>query len=226
MNSPLIRILIVDDHAIVREGYRSLLEKQPRMQVVGEAADGMEAYARFKDILPDVVIMDLSMRGQGGLEAIARICQRHASARILVFSMHENPAFAVQAARAGAKGYVTKSSDSGVLLRAIYDVYEGRLALSPDIAQALARSKLGGEHEALTELTVREFEILRMLVEARSTDEIASALHISPKTVSNCHYHVKKKLGVATDIELMRLALRLNVVELLESSTAGRGPDV
>src|SRR6476469_5631361 len=132
MNNRVIRIMIVDDHAIVREGYRSLLEKQPRMQVVGEAADGMEAYARFKDILPDVVIMDLSMRGQGGLEAIARICQRHASAKILVFSMHENPAFAVQATRAGAKGYITKSSDSDVLLRAIYDESEGRLALSPD----------------------------------------------------------------------------------------------
>lgn len=211
----VIKVLIVDDHAIVREGYRSLLEKQPRMRVVGEAADGIEAYARFKELAPDVVIMDLSMRGQGGLEAIGRICQRHADAKVLVFTMHENPAFAVQATRAGAKGYVTKSSDSSVLIRAVHDVYEGRLALSPDIAQALARSKLDGQHEVLGGLTVREFEVLRMLVEARPTDEIAKALYISPKTVSNCHYQIKRKLGVATDIELMRLALQLDVAVLL-----------
>ncbi|MBI3529122.1 MAG: response regulator transcription factor [Betaproteobacteria bacterium] len=216
MNSQSIRILLVDDHAIVREGYRSLLEKQPGMQVVAEAADGDAAYARFQETSPDVVIMDLSMPGQGGLEAIVRICKRLPSARILVFSMHQNPTFAIQATQAGAKGYVTKSSNPDTLIRAVYDIYRGRHALSPDIAQALALSKLGGEHEALAELTVREFEILRMLVEAQATDEIARALHISPKTVSNCHYQIKKKLGVATDIELVRLALRMNVVDLLE----------
>lgn len=216
MNSQSIRILLVDDHAIVREGYRSLLEKQPGMQVVAEAADGDAAYARFQETSPDVVIMDLSMPGQGGLEAIIRICKRLPSARILVFSMHQNPTFAIQATQAGAKGYVTKSSNPDTLIRAVYDIYRGGHALSPDIAQALALSKLGGEHEALAELTVREFEILRMLVEAQATDEIARALHISPKTVSNCHYQIKKKLGVATDIELVRLALRMNVVDLLE----------
>lgn len=211
-----IRILLVDDHAIVREGYRSLLEKQPGMQVVAEAADGASAYARFQETSPDVVIMDLSMPNQGGLEAIARICLRRPGARILVFSMHQNPMFAVKATQAGAKGYVTKSSSPDILIRAVRDVYGGRHALSPDIAQALALSKLGGEHEALAELSVREFEILRMLVEAHSTDAIAQALHISPKTVANSHYQIKKKLGVATDIELMRLAVRMNVVNLLE----------
>jgi two-component system, NarL family, invasion response regulator UvrY len=216
MSGQTIRILLVDDHAIVREGYRSLLEKQPRMQIVGEAGDGNEAYERAQATSPDVIIMDLSMPGQGGLEAISRICQRFRDARILVFSMHQNPTFAVQAARAGAKGYVTKSSPPDVLVRAVYDVHNGRHVLSPDIAQAIALSKLGGTHGPLEELTVREFEILRMLVEAQSAEEIATALHISPKTVSNCHYQIKKKLGVATDIELVRLALRLNVIELLE----------
>jgi two-component system, NarL family, invasion response regulator UvrY len=207
---------LVDDHAIVREGYRSLLEKQPQMEVVGEAANGNEAYEQCLGMLPDVVIMDLSMPDQGGLEAISRIHQRFRDVRILVFSMHQNPAFAVQAARAGAMGYVTKSSAPDVLLRAVDDVFAGRHVLSPDIAQMLAMSKLAGEHGPLENLTVREFEILRMLVEARSTEEIAEALHISPKTVSNCHYQIKSKLGVATDIELVRLALRLNVVDLLQ----------
>lgn len=216
MTDARIRILIADDHAIVREGYRSLLEKQPGMQVVAEATDGASAYARFQETSPDVIIMDLSMPGQGGLEAIVRIRQRLPDARILVFSMHQNPAFAIKATQAGARGYVTKSSSPDILIRAVYDVYRGRHALSPDIAQALALSKLGGEHEALADLSVREFEILRMLVEANSTEDIARALRISPKTVSNCHYQIKKKLGVATDIELVRLAVRMNVLDLLD----------
>jgi two-component system, NarL family, invasion response regulator UvrY len=215
MSSRSIRILLVDDHAIVREGYRSLLEKQQGMKVVAEAEDGNQAYERAQTSSPDVIIMDLSMPGQGGLESIARICARLPDVRILVFSMHQNPAFAIQATRAGAKGYVSKSSPPDVLIRAVHDVFNGGHALSSDIAQALALSKLGGEHGALEELTVREFEILRMLVEAQSTDEIARALHISLKTVSNCHYQIKKKLGVTTDIELVRLALRLDVVDLL-----------
>ena len=216
MSAQSIRIMLVDDHAIVREGYRSLLEKQPGLRVVGEAEDGNQAYENAQLSSPDVIIMDLSMPGQGGLEAIARIRSRLPDVRILVFSMHQNPTFAIQATRAGAKGYVSKSSPPDVLIRAVYDVFDGRHALSSDIAQALALSKLGGEHGALEELTVREFEILRMLVEAHSADDIARALHISPKTVSNCHYHIKRKLGVATDIELVRLALRLDVVDLLE----------
>jgi two-component system, NarL family, invasion response regulator UvrY len=215
MSSHSIRILLVDDHAIVREGYRSLIEKQPGMRIVGEAEDGNEAYGRSQTTSPDVIIMDLSMPGQGGLEATSRICARLPAVRILVFSMHLNPAFAIQAMHAGAMGYVSKSSPPEVLIRAVYDVFNGRHVLSADIAQALALSKLGGEHGALDELTVREFEILRMLVEAQSTEDIAKTLYISPKTVSNCHYHIKKKLGVATDIELVRLALRLNVIDLL-----------
>jgi two-component system, NarL family, invasion response regulator UvrY len=212
---PDIKILIVDDHAIVREGYRSLLEKQPGMRVVGEASNGAIAYTRFQETAPDVVIMDLSMPEQGGLEAIVRICQRDPAARILVFSMHENPAFAVQATRAGAKGYITKGSEPETLIRAVHDVYRGKHVLSPDIAQALALTKLGGEGEVLAKLTVREFEILRMLVEARSTEDIAQELRISPKTVSNSHYHIKKKLGAASDIELVRIALRTNIIDLL-----------
>jgi len=216
--SESIRILLVDDHAIVREGYRSLLEKQSGMEVVSEATDGAEAYSRFKDCNPDIVVMDISMPGQGGLEAIVRIKQRRPDAKILVFSMHQNPSFAVQATRAGALGYVTKSSSPDVLIRAIHDVYAGRLTLSADIAQALALEKLGGDSIALQELTVREFDILRMLVDARSTDDIAQTLNISPKTVANSHYIIKRKLGVTSDIELTRLAIKMNIINLLDLS--------
>lgn len=217
MTSPAcITILLVDDHAIVREGYRSLLAKQPDLKVVAEAVDGIQAYQRFKEYMPDVVIMDLSLPGQGGLEAIARIRQRCADAKVLVFSMHQNPTLARKAARAGALGYVTKSSSPDVLLRAIGEVYAGRHSLSADIAQALALEQLDSERIALNKLTVREFEVLRQLAEARSTEDIARSLNLSPKTVSNCHYLIKRKLGVATDIELTRLAIRMNVISLSE----------
>jgi len=215
-NKTTISILLVDDHAIVREGYRALLAKQPHLRVIAEAEDGLQAYQRFKEYSPDVVITDLSLPGMSGLELIARIKQRANHARILVFSMHQNPSFAVQASRAGALGYVSKSSPPDVLLRAIGEVYQGRHTLSADIAQALALEKLGTERLALETLTVREFEILRLLVEARTVDEIAQTLNISPKTVSNCHYLIKRKLGVANDIELTRLAIRFNVINLLD----------
>jgi len=215
-----INILLADDHAIVREGYRSLLQKQPGLKVIAEAADGVEAYTLFKSCAPDVVIMDLSLPGPSGLTTIARIKQRNADARILVFSMHQHPSFAVQAMRAGALGYVTKSSAPEVLVRAVYEVYQRRPALSADIAQALALEKLGADRNALETLTAREFEILRLLVEAKTPEVIAQTLNISTKTVLNCHYLIKRKLGVASDIELTRLAIKMNVIDLLELSGA------
>ena len=218
MTSPTtnITIMLVDDHAIVREGYRSLLQKQDRMEVIAEANDGHQAYLKYREFEPDIVIMDITMPGQSGLEAISRIRQVNSEAKILVFSMHQNPSFAIQATRAGAYGYVTKSSDPEVLIRAIHDVYQGQHSLSADIAQALALEKLGTDSNALEQLTVREFEIFRMLVEAHSSQDIAETLNISPKTVSNTHYIIKKKLGVDSDIELTRLAIKLNLLNLLD----------
>ncbi|XUM25043.1 response regulator [Bradyrhizobium oligotrophicum S58] len=201
-------ILLVDDHAVVREGYRSMLQKQPGLRVVAEAADGAEAYRLFKEVRPDLVIMDLTMPGVGGIEGIRRIRQWDRSARILVFTMHENAGFAVQAIRAGARGYVTKSSPPEALVRAVMDVLAGRIAISPDIDHELALSRLSGERAAADVLSAREFEVMQMLLAERTTDEIASALHLSPKTVANLHSLIKDKLGVASDIELVRLALR------------------
>lgn len=217
--SNIITIMLVDDHAIVREGYRSLLQKQDNMTVIAEASDGAQAYMLYKQHHPDVTIMDISMQGQGGLEAISRIKQFDSNAKIIVFSMHQNPSFAVQATRAGALGYVTKSSDPEVLIRAIYDVQQRKYTLSADIAQALALEKLGTDSAALDQLTVREFEILRLLVEATSTQDIADILNISPKTVANTHYIIKKKLGVNSDIELTHLAIKMNILDLLTLST-------
>ncbi|MGJ5198700.1 response regulator [Bradyrhizobium sp. HKCCYLRH1030] len=208
MTTPAGTILLVDDHAVVREGYRSMLQKQPGLRVVAEAADGAEAYRLFKEVRPDLVIMDLTMPGVGGIEGIRRIRQWDRGARILVFTMHENAGFAVQAIRAGARGYATKSSPPETLVRAVMDVLAGRIAISPDIDHELALSRLAGERAAADVLSAREFEVMQMLLAERTTDEIASALHLSPKTVANLHSLIKDKLGVASDIELVRLALR------------------
>lgn len=216
MTTDIISIMLVDDHAIVREGYRSLLQKQAYFEVIAEAGDGHEAYLQYKQHQPDVVIMDISLPGQSGLKTIERIRQYDPQARLLVFSMHENPSFAIQATRAGAMGYITKSSAPDVLIRAIQQVFADEYTLSADITQALALEKLGQEQSALDQLSVREFEILRLLVAAKSNNEIAEMLNISPKTVSNSHYIIKKKLGVNSDIELTRLAIKTNLVNLLE----------
>jgi two-component system, NarL family, invasion response regulator UvrY len=201
-------IMLVDDHAVVREGFSAVLRKQPALRVVAEAADGAEAYRLFKEVKPDLVIMDLAMPGIGGIEAVRRIRQWDRAAKILVFTMHQNAGFAVQAIRAGARGYVTKTSPPETLVAAVTDVLADRIAISPDIDHELALSRLGRETVAADVLTPREFEVLRMLLAERTSDEIADALHLSPKTVANLHCLIKDKLGVGSDIELVRLALR------------------
>jgi len=212
VNDAVATVMLVDDHAVVREGYRAVLQKQPGLRVVAEAADGVEADRLFKEINPDLVIMDLAMPGIGGIEAIRRIRQWDRNAQVLVFTMHQNAAFAVQAIRAGARGYVTKTSPPETLVQAAMDVLSGRIAISPDIEHELALSKLAGEVVAADVLSPREFEVLRMLLAERTSDEIADTLHISPKTVANLHYLIKTKLGVGSDIELVRLALRQGIL--------------
>ena len=173
MSRKTVRVLIVDDHAIVREGYRSLLAKHEGLQVVGEACDAASAYQCYKDTRPDVVIMDISMPGRGGIDAIGHIRELDAHARVLVFTMHSGAAYALQAFRAGAKGYVTKSSPPDLLVRAVRDVAEGRLAVCPEISEALALDRVQEEKTRLHELSPREFEIFRMILDAKSPDEIA-----------------------------------------------------
>ncbi|MFI4980336.1 MAG: response regulator [Nevskiales bacterium] len=202
-----VRLLLADDHAIVRAGYRHLLERQVRIAVVAEAGTAEEAYAQFRLHRPDLVVTDLAMPGASGLEVIQRILRAEAGARVLVFSMHVSPDIALAALRAGALGYVTKSSPPDVLLRAIDEVLARRQVLSPDIAQALALARLPGRRRPLEELTPREFDVLCMLVSPASVQDIAQRLHLSPKTVQNLHYQIKDKLGVESDIELTRLAL-------------------
>ena len=212
MRSQSISVMLVDDHAIVRQGYLRLLEKQQGMVVVAEAADAASAYQAYKNLRPDVVVMDLSMPGRGGIDAIRQIRQWDPTARVLVFTMHLSAAFALQAFRAGAKGFVTKSSPPELLVVALRDVAAGRVAICPEISDALAMSRLQEDRSVIDDLSPREFEILRMLLDAKSTDEIAAAFNLSAKTVSNYHYAIKSKLGVSSDIELAHFGLRSGLI--------------
>jgi two-component system, NarL family, invasion response regulator UvrY len=206
------RLLLVDDHAIVREGYRRLLESRPDLSIVGEAACAREALEQFRMLAPDVLVLDLGLPDMGGVELIRRLLQRDADARILVFTMHREPLFATQALRAGALGYVTKSSPPDVLVAAVYQVAARRQVISPDIAPELALALIDQPREPLAELAPREFEILRLLLDGCSAEDIGARLSISAKTVQNCHYQIKSKLGVRSDIELTRLALRIGLI--------------
>lgn len=208
----MIRILLVDDHAIVREGYRRLLERRPDLRVEAEAGSAAEALQRLRETSIDVIILDLSLPSMGGIELTRRILQRHPEARILAFSMHRDPLFASQALRAGALGYVTKSSSPGVLVQAVYKIADGEKVFSPDIAAGIAQTLLQDESNPLGQLSPREFEILRLLLDGLGVDEIGNILNISPKTVQNGHYQIKVKLGVKTDIELARLAMKFKLI--------------
>jgi len=208
----MIRILLVDDHAVVREGYRRLLERRADLRVDAEAASAEEALQCLRENEPDLIILDLSLPGMGGIELTRRILQRRPEACILAFSMHRDPLFAAQAIRAGALGYVTKSSSPDVLIQAVYKVARREKVLSPDIAPEMALTLLEGVSNPADELNPREFEILRLLLDGMGPEEIGNTLNISPKTVQNAHYQIKAKLGVRTDIELARLAMKLKLI--------------
>jgi two-component system invasion response regulator UvrY len=213
-----IRVLLVDDHAVVREGYRRLIEMQLDIEVVAEAEDAASGYQTFKTCNPDVVVVDISMPGRGGIDLVRQIRQRDPDARVLIFTMHASATYAQQAFRAGARGYVTKSSSPDLLVSAIRSVFVGRPALCAEINEAIATSRLLSDVSAVDELSPREFEILRMILDAKSTDEIAAAFNLSPKTVANYHYEIKSKLGVRSDIELVYLCMRQGLVEPLVAS--------
>ncbi len=209
----MIRILLVDDHSVVREGYRRLLERRPDLRIVAEAECAEAALLAFREHGPDVTVLDLALPDMGGIELIGRLVQRSPQARILAFSMHRDPLHASQALKAGALGYVTKSCAPDVLVKAVYQVAARQRVLSPDIAPELALTLLDGEADPLRELSPREFEILRMMLDGQGPDEVGAALHISAKTVQNTWYQIKSKLGVRRDIELVKLALRKKLIE-------------
>ena len=213
-NTGKIKVLLVDDHAVVRAGYRMLLQNSDEIEILAEADSGEKAYKTYVELHPDVVVMDLSLPGMGGLGAIRRIVARDPEAKILVFSMHEDTVFVDQAVNAGARGYITKSSAPDVLIDAIRDIAQGKNYLDAGTAQRLAYQKLRGKDSPFENLSTREFEIFCLLSEGLNTNEIAGRLSLSYKTVANYSTQIKNKLKVNTVAELARLAIRHKLIEI------------
>ncbi|MDP9082781.1 MAG: response regulator transcription factor [Pseudomonadota bacterium] len=210
--SARIRVMLVDDHAIVRSGFRRLLDQYPGIQVIVEAATAERAYRDFLEYLPDVLVLDISMPGVGGVEIMRRVLARVPDAKIIVFSMHDDASMAARAMRIGARGYVSKSNNPEVLAQAVIEVAAGRQFLSPDIAHTVALSMFSGQDDPLESLTSREFEVFRQIVAGRTVPEIAKTLDLSGKTIANYHTAIKQKLGVSSDVELVRIAMRFNLL--------------
>jgi len=211
-NNP-IRVMLVDDHAVVRSGVRRLLEQDQNFEVVVEAETGERAYQIFGEHLPDITVLDLSMPGMGGMETIKRIIARFPTAKILVLSMHENAAFASQALKAGAKGYLAKSGLAEELSNAIQWVMTGQTYLGTEISHKIALQMLESQGDPMQVLSAREFEIFRMLVDGVELSTIATTLNISLKTVANYQTMIKQKLGVNSPVEMVRMAIRCGLIE-------------
>jgi DNA-binding NarL/FixJ family response regulator len=211
--SKKINIILVDDHAVVRAGVRRLLEQESFFDVIGEAESGEKAYQLFGELNPDVMVMDLSMPGMGGLEAIRRILMRDEKAKILVLSMHEDLSFANQALKLGAKGYLIKNTLGDDLVKAIEAISRGDIFLSDEIAKKIAVSSIDGGQDPIHDLSAREFEIFRLLAEGFEVDAIATTLNISSKTVSNYQTMIKQKLNIHTPVELIRYAIKAGVIK-------------
>ncbi|WP_028999734.1 response regulator [Azohydromonas australica] len=205
MSAGALRIGLVDDHAVVRAGYRRLLELEG-MAVAAEFADADSAYAALSvgEACPvDLLILDLSLPGRSGLELLRRLSARRPELKVLVFTMHDSAATVAQCLRAGAAGFVTKSSAPEELIEAVHRAWRGELALSPDVAQAARQAAEPAPH---LQLSTREFDVLQALLRGASVEEISQQLRLSPKTVANYQTLVRQKLGVGNAVELLRYA--------------------
>jgi two-component system invasion response regulator UvrY len=208
-----ITVMLVDDHAVVRAGFRLLLSQSSQIEVVREAERGEEACQHYAECKPDVVVMDLSMPGIGGLAAIRRIRARDPVARILAFSIHDESVYAERALEAGASGYISKSCAPEILVEAVLAVARNEHYIEREIAERLAMQKVPG-HDAngnLQTLSAREFDVFCLLAQGRTPREIAGELRLSYKTTANYSTLIKAKLGVNTSAEMARLALQQGI---------------
>lgn len=214
-NDSMISVMLVDDHPVVRGGFRRLLETTPDIRVVAEADDGETGYTLYRAHKPDVVVMDLNMPGIGGLEAIRRIKAHDADAHILVFSMHVNEIMVLRALEMGATGYLTKQGGLGQIVQAVRQVKLGRLYVDPEHVAAMPNNRhlQQGNLDPLHVLSKREFQLFKLMAEGRSINEIAEILSISPKTVGVHHTNIMKKLKLQNTAQLVRLAISCKVIE-------------
>ncbi|MDR7433532.1 MAG: response regulator transcription factor [Armatimonadota bacterium] len=213
-----IRVLIADDHTIVREGIRMILTAQPDIEVVGEAANGQEAIELTRKLRPDVVVMDISMPGVSGIHATKAIKAEMPEVNVLALTMHEDETYVFQLLKAGAAGYVLKRGAASDLVNAVRAASKGEAFLYPSVAKAvvqdyLQRVEAGEERERWDGLTQREREILKLIAEGYTNQEIAQKLYISVKTVQTHRAHILEKLGLHDRTELVRYAIRKGLIE-------------
>ena len=210
----MIRVILVDDHAVVRTGFRLLLQSYAEVAVVGEAESGETACQRYDELTPDVLVMDLAMPGMGGLEALKRIRAHHPQARVLALSAHDDPMHARRAFREGALGFLSKRSAPEALLEAITTVAANRRYIDGALAQKLALADIEGAAKSpLERLSEREFEVFVRLAGGATVQRIADDLKLSASTVGTHLYNIKQKLGAANQSELTLLAIRHGLIE-------------
>jgi two-component system, NarL family, invasion response regulator UvrY len=200
-----IGVLLVDDHAVVREGYRRLLERDVRLSVVGEASGAADALRLDAQLKPDVIVLDIALPGVSGIEILRRVLARRADACVLMFSMYQDGIYATRALQSGARGYVSKASAPDLLIEAVRCVAAGQRYVSPDVEAAMSkqRSRVGQLAEALS---TRELEVLSLLTQGYGMDEIGERLGLSPKTAANHQSSIKQKLGASSALQLILIA--------------------
>ncbi|WP_133715932.1 response regulator [Methylocaldum gracile] len=213
--NPKITVMLVDDHAVVRAGYRLLLSQSENIEVICEAERGEEACQYYSESQPNVIVMDLSLPGIGGLASIRRISSRDPGAKILVFSIHDELVYVLRALEAGAKGYITKSSAPETLVEAVKKVAGGETYVEPEIAQKLLVQTITGKDAStdLNSLSAREFDVFCLLAKGYTTREVADELRLSYKTVGNYTTLIKNKLNVSTTAEMARLAYQYGLLK-------------
>ncbi len=212
--SKKITVMLVDDHAVVRFGFRMLLEATEDIQVVAEAESAEIAYQQIPIVKPDVIVMDISMGGTMGVEATRRIVARDKLAKVLGLSSHEDPSYVRYMLKAGALGYLSKRSAPDELIHAIRQVFEGRMYIENNLSQRMALEEFNGEKSPIEVLSEREFGVFIQLAKGQSVNQIAEILNISPRTAGTHLYNVKQKLGATNQAELTLIAVRHGLIEL------------
>jgi two-component system invasion response regulator UvrY len=208
-----INVMLVDDHAVVRFGFRMLLESTDDIKVVAEADSAEAAYQQIPVAKPDVIVMDISLGGTMGVEATRRIVARDKGAKVLGLSSHEDPSYVRYMLKAGALGYLSKRSAPDELMHAIRQVAEGRMYIEASLSQRMALEEFNGEKSPIEVLSEREFGVFIQLAKGLSVNQIAELLTISPRTVGTHLYNVKQKLGAANQAELTLIAVRHGLIE-------------
>lgn len=208
-----INVMLVDDHAVVRMGFKMLLESSNDIKVIAEAENGETAIRAYVEHKPTIVVMDITMPGMGGLEAIERILAKDSNARILVLSAHEDSVHPKRVLNAGAMGYLTKRSAAEELIKAIRVVASGKKYIEASIAQQMAIQQLSGDQSPVDVLSEREFEVFMSLAKGKTTNEIAENLYLSPRTVGTHLYNIKQKLNAQNSAEIALIAMRSGLLE-------------